>query len=201
MDYEKPALHGAGKLPRGAPAILDDVIYERLVRCVPDGAKVTALVDACRSGTVCDLPVQYDADGQVLFRNGSTGPPRLRNQHHLAAGGFVLFSGCADSQFSADMVIVDPESDGNKTVSCGIMTKAFVDAVSEMASQRQESNNGSSSSDKTGVEAWTYGMLMLRIRQLVTFWATQVVGDHAPIQEPQMSSSHALNIWYTPFSM
>lgn len=199
MDYEKPALHGAGKLPRGAPAILDDVIYERLVRCVPDGAKVTALVDACRSGTVCDLPVQYDADGQVLFRNGSTNPPRLRNQHHLAAGGFVLFSGCADSQFSADMVIADPESP-DKTVSCGIMTKAFVDAVAEMVSQRQHDANGTDQS-KTGVEMWTYGMLMMRIRQLVTFWATQVVGDHAPIQEPQMSSSHALNIWHTLFSM
>lgn len=187
MDYEKPALHGAGKLPKGATAILDDLIYERLVRCVPDGAKVTALVDACRSGTVCDLPVQYDDDGQVVIRNQATGPPRLRNQHHLSAGGFVLFSGCSDSQFSADMTLQDGKT------SCGIMTKSFVDAVGEMTAQRAKASDA--------IETWTYGMLMMRIKQLVTFWAKQVVSDYAPIQEPQMSSSHALNIWHTPFSM
>lgn len=42
-----------------AGVIVDDSIYERMVRGVPPGARLTAVVDACRSGSVLDLPVQY----------------------------------------------------------------------------------------------------------------------------------------------
>jgi Caspase domain len=39
--------------------ILDDWIYERLSRGIAPGARLIAVVDACRSGTVFDLPVNW----------------------------------------------------------------------------------------------------------------------------------------------
>lgn len=198
MDYEVPAPHGAGKLPKGAPAILDDIIYERLVRSVPDGAKVTAIVDACRSGTVCDLPVNYAEDGQMQFRNGIHLPPRLKHKHHMSAGGFVLFSGCSDSQLSADMVMQVGDGDGGdgegEMVSCGIMTRSFTDSIIEMSMARNEEKYD-------GVEGWTYGKLMQRVKELVTYRAEQILPENFEIQQPQLSSSHPIDIWNTPFSM
>lgn len=193
MDYEVIPAHGAGKIPKGAPAILDDVIYERLVRSVPEGAKVTALVDACRSGTVCDLPVSYREDGLVQFRNGAKRPPRHVQRPYLAAGGCVLFSGCSDSQLSADMAIPMPDGQNGEVVNCGIMTRSFIDAVMEMCALRD--------ADYDGTEKWTYGEFMDRVRNLVKTRARQVLPEYMEEQEPQLSTSHPIEIWKTPFSL
>lgn len=193
IDYQVLPAHGAGKMPKGAPAILDDVIYERLVRSVPEGAKVTALVDACRSGTVFDLPVNYGEDGRVQFRNGTRRPPRHVYRPYMAAGGCVLFSGCSDSQLSADMVIPMPDGSNEEIVNCGIMTRSFIDAVVEASALRDENYDG--------IEKWTYGDLMERIRYLVKTRARQVLPDYMEEQEPQLSTSHAIDIWQTPFSL
>lgn len=188
-----PPTHGAGKMPKGAPAILDDVIYERLVRGVPEGAKVTAIVDACRSGTMCDLPVQYGVDGGIHFRNGVKRPPRQRRMPHLSAGGCVLFSGSGDNQMSADMVVPSSLGDGHPPEHCGIMTKSFIDAVFEMCAGRDV--------DYSGIECWTYGQLLDRIRVLVQERARKVLPDFMEEQEPQLSTSHAIDIWSTPFTL
>ncbi|PXF39964.1 hypothetical protein BWQ96_10315 [Gracilariopsis chorda] len=45
----KQAFDDKGRLPsfRGVEPILDDIIYNQLVRALPEGAKITAIVDAC----------------------------------------------------------------------------------------------------------------------------------------------------------
>lgn len=188
-----PPKHGVGKMPKGAPAILDDMIYERLVTAVPEGAKVTVLVDACRSGTMCDLPVQYKGDGSVRYRNGERRPPRQRLRPYLSAGGCVLFSGSGDNQMSADMVVPSPLGDGHPPEHCGIMTKSFIDAVSEMCAARD--------TDYNGIECWTYGEILERIRVLVRERARNVLPDYMEEQEPQLSTSHPIDIWSTPFTL
>lgn len=193
MDYEVPPTHGAGKMPKGAPPILDDTIYERLVRSVPAGAKVTAIVDACRSGTVCDLPVQYRGDGQGQYRNGENLPPREVRRPYLPAGGCVLFSGSSDSQMSADMIVPVEGGAEGETESCGIMTRSFVDALREMCYQRDYRYDG--------VERWSYGTLMDRIRYLVNERAIQVLPDYIEKQEPQLSTSHLIDLSTTPFAL
>ncbi|CAN8077211.1 unnamed protein product [Agarophyton chilense] len=180
---------------RSVGPILDDVIYNRLVKAVPEGAKVTAIVDACKSGTICDLPVVYDKNGSARFRNGERLPPRHLKYQHKAAGGCVLFSGSADHQLSADMLVpVNVENGGKQThQSNGIMTRSFVDAVYEMCRSRDPNYDG--------VENWSYGGLLHRIKVLVKERCTQFVPSYLEEQEPQLSSSHEFNLWTTRFSM
>jgi len=45
--------------------IIDDVIYENLVKPLPKGCRLTAIFDSCHSGTVLDLPYTYQCDGSV----------------------------------------------------------------------------------------------------------------------------------------
>ncbi|KAI0557949.1 Meiotic coiled-coil protein [Gracilaria domingensis] len=176
----RPLYDDKGRLRiRGVDPILDDIIYKLLVKAVPEGAKVTAIVDACKSGTICDLPVVYDKHCAPRFRNGERRPPRHLNFHHKAAGGFVLFSGSADHQLSADMVV--PVNIGN------------TDAVYEMCQSRDPRYDG--------VEGWSYGSLLHRIKILVKERCGQFVPSYLEEQEPQLSSSHEFDLWTTRFSM
>lgn len=192
VDFFPEPKYDTNQIFKGVPPILDDTIYERLVRGVPSGAKVTAIVDACRSGSVCDLPVMHLEDG-VRYRPGGSNPPRERRSPHKAAGGFVLFSGSADHQMSVDMTV--PKSgEGGGSESFGVMTKSFVDAAMEMTMYRCPETYA-------GVEAWTYGQLFERVKELVRTRAMRILPIYFEIQEPQMSTSHEFNIWSTPFTI
>lgn len=155
---------------------------------------MTAIIDACRSGTICDLPVIYDADGQARYRNGEKGPPRATSRPHLSAGGCVLFSGSMDHQLSADMTIDVHENGRTRRESFGIMTKSFVDAMVEMCALRDASRY-------CGVESWSYGTFLQRIRELVKIRAREHLPEYFEKQEPQLSSSHTLDVWNTFFAM
>lgn len=176
---------------KGVAPILDDNIYDVLVRNVPSGAKVTAIVDACRSGTVCDLPVVYDAKGGSRYRNGGRAPRMIRAPHK-SAGGTVLFSGSADHQLSVDMTIPHNGPEGGWT-SFGVMTRSFVDAVTEMTLARDASNYNR-------IESWTYGRLFDRITELVRERTAAFLPQNYEVQEPQLSSSHP-NVWEQPFTI
>lgn len=56
--------------------IVDDYLYENMVLKVPKGAKMIAIVDACHSGTILDIPIVFHSGG----RDG-VGPrkPRFRS--------------------------------------------------------------------------------------------------------------------------
>lgn len=198
IDYMRivEPVHKAGKIRfKGVEPILDDTIYERLVRSVPDGAKITAIIDACKSGTVCDLPVIYDKDGLPRYRNGEHRPPREALRPYFYAGGCVLFSGSADHQMSADMTITvrSGENGAPARESFGIMTRSFGDAVREMVATRE--------ADYDGIESWTYGQLLSRVREMVRERAQMHLPEYFEKQEPQLSSSHAFDIWNTRFSI
>eukprot|EP01065_Artemidia_motanka_P000166 TRINITY_DN1005_c0_g1_i2.p1 TRINITY_DN1005_c0_g1~~TRINITY_DN1005_c0_g1_i2.p1 ORF type:complete len:843 (+),score=236.36 TRINITY_DN1005_c0_g1_i2:113-2641(+) len=97
--------------------IVDDEIFELLVKPLPKCCKLTAFYDCCHSGTVMDLPYVYVATEQS-FRSRSlpqmkmTDPPPLRTRSlggdspkplRASVGEVVMFSGCSDSQKSADV--------------------------------------------------------------------------------------------------
>lgn len=193
VDYLREPRHINGRVVfKGVPPILDDTIYERLVRSVPGGAKVTAIVDACRSGTAFDLPVMYCEDGP-RYRTGAADPPRELSQPHKSAGACVLFSGSADHQLSADMTVPRSGVDGGQE-SFGIMTRSFIDAVHEMAECRDTMSYA-------GVEPWTYGQFFDRVKDLVQHRVSMVLPEGYEPQEPQLSSSHNVKMWETPFTM
>ena len=43
--------------------ILDDDLYEYLIKDLPDGVHMTCLMDCCHSGTIMDLPYLFKGDG------------------------------------------------------------------------------------------------------------------------------------------
>ncbi|CAG9460983.1 unnamed protein product [Pedinophyceae sp. YPF-701] len=81
-----------------AGVIVDDELHRLLVRPLPYGAKLHAVVDACHSGSAMDLPyIARKERGQVHWvREGRRGMP----QHQ---GGLVVqFGACQDHQTAAD---------------------------------------------------------------------------------------------------
>lgn len=80
---------------------------------LPEGARITALMDMCHSGTGLDLPFDYNVDNRRWKADV--------NPAH-SAGDVVLFSGCEDAQTSADV------SGGFGKLAGGAMTMAFMDA-------------------------------------------------------------------------
>ncbi|KAF4676751.1 Ca(2+)-dependent cysteine protease [Perkinsus chesapeaki] len=91
--------------------ITDDVIHQTLVDPLPSGARLTSVMDCCHSGTGMDLPWAW-----------LTGRGWKEDVNPwLSKGDVQLFSGCDDSQTSADA------STGNQRG--GAMTTAFCNAI------------------------------------------------------------------------
>lgn len=99
---------------RKAGSIVDDDLHDWIVKRIPMGAKLTALMDCCHSGTGLDLPFVYtvstmDNDNQVPSKSH-----KKRKNHHgtlqnqqilhekMSWGDVTLFSGCRDDQTSSD---------------------------------------------------------------------------------------------------
>jgi len=93
-----------------AGMISDDEINAVLVQAVPHGAKLTAVIDACHSGTGLDLPFTWTMHGWQ----------EETNPFHTM-GDVQMFSGCADS---------DVSSDGGAGIRGGAMTNAICAVLS-----------------------------------------------------------------------
>lgn len=97
--------------------ITDDVLWGGLVYKLPEGARITALMDMCHSGTGLDLPYDYNVNTRRWTEDV--------NPAH-SAGDVVLFSGCEDQQTSADV-------SGGNGMAGGAMTQAFMKAYESTA--------------------------------------------------------------------
>ena len=93
--------------------ITDDVLWGSLVYKLPEGARITALMDMCHAGTGLDLPYDYNVNTRRWTQD--------INPAH-SAGDVVLLSGCEDSQTSADV------GGGYRGEAGGAMTQAFIKA-------------------------------------------------------------------------
>jgi hypothetical protein len=94
----------AGQIP-------DDKLWKKLVNKVPEGCRLTAIMDCCHSGTGLDLPFKFQqGEGWSLDDDPS-----------FSAGDVQMFSGCRDDQTSADCVAGG--------VAGGAMTNAFLSVL------------------------------------------------------------------------
>uniref|UniRef100_A0A7S0YNU0 Peptidase C14 caspase domain-containing protein n=1 Tax=Hemiselmis tepida TaxID=464990 RepID=A0A7S0YNU0_9CRYP len=59
-----------------AGQIRDDVIYEQLVAMLPDGCQLTVVMDCCHSGSILDLPYNFEASDNNLQAASSGAMPQ-----------------------------------------------------------------------------------------------------------------------------
>ncbi|KAM6554535.1 hypothetical protein CsatB_015297 [Cannabis sativa] len=168
-----------------AGKIVDDEINATIVRPLPYGATLHAIIDACYSGTVLDLPFvcRMNRDGFYKWED-----QRNQSIYKGTKGGVaVSISACDDHQTSAD---TDALTGGNALA--GAMTYSFILAV--------QSEPG-----------LTYGRLMTAMRNTIREAQTgiRLNGPIAALvnkilrtqlsQVPQLSSSEEFDIYSKRF--
>ncbi|GKD97592.1 metacaspase-1 [Tanacetum coccineum] len=81
--------------------IVDDEINATMVKPLPHGVKLHAIIDACHSGTMLDLPFlcRMDRNGRYTWEDHS---PQSGIFKGTNGGEVISFSGCDDDQSSAD---------------------------------------------------------------------------------------------------
>ncbi|XP_026193569.1 metacaspase-1-like [Cyclospora cayetanensis] len=98
--------------------IVDDKLHEYLVQPLPSGCRLTAVMDSCHSGSGLDL--------SFIWNQASLKWKEETNPFYVI-GDVQLFSGCEDSQTSADL-----RGEGIQRAAGGAMTTAFVTALTQM---------------------------------------------------------------------
>lgn len=104
---------------RQAGIITDDLMHDIMVKPLPSGCRLTALFDSCHSGTALDLPYVYHSDGRL---KGSR-IARAHQAEKASPADVISFSGCSDSQTSADTY-----EDG---AAAGAMSYAFIQVLTQ----------------------------------------------------------------------
>lgn len=122
---------------RSAGEIVDDDLNRVLINPLPQGVKFHAIIDACHSGSVMDLPFRATvSNGVATWSSEYAGPTRTWKG---TAGGFaVQFGAAMDSQTAADT----RQLSGG--VATGAATFCFIKAVEDL-----------------GIQNVTYGDLLL----------------------------------------
>lgn len=171
--------------------IVDDEINATIVKPLPRGVKLHAIIDACHSGTVLDLPYlcRMDRTGQYVWEDHR---PPSGVWKGTSGGEVVSFSGCDDDQTSADTAAL------SKVTSTGAMTFSFIQAV-----ERDQ--------------ATTYGNMLTAMRStirntdngmgggVVTSLLTMLLSGGSlgsgMRQEPQLTANEAFDVYSKTFSL
>lgn len=77
-----------------AGVVIDNDIYDTLVKVLPPGVRLTAVFDCCHSGSIMDLPFVATCDTRDVHR--------AANDTSCIPASVVMFAGCKDDQTSAD---------------------------------------------------------------------------------------------------
>nr|XP_043626603.1 metacaspase-1-like [Erigeron canadensis] len=167
--------------------IIDDEVNAVIVRPLPVGVRLHAIIDSCHSGTVLDLPwlCRMNRAGQYEWEDHR---PKEAGIWKGSSGGEVIsISGCDDDQTSADTSAL------SKITSTGAMTFCFIEAI--------EHGNAS-----------TYGSLLSSMRNSISNASRGPGGGSSSFnmllngrrgftQEPQLTSCEPFDIFAKPFSI
>ncbi|EPS67192.1 hypothetical protein M569_07584, partial [Genlisea aurea] len=176
--------------------IVDDEINATIVRPLPAGAKLHAIIDACHSGTVLDLPFlcRMNRSGQYAWEDHR---PRSGVWKGSNGGEVISFSGCDDDQTSADTSAL------SKITSTGAMTFCFIQAIEHghastygtmlTAMRSAIRDAGGSAPDLGG------GMVTSLLTMLVAGGSAGGVGGLR--QEPQLTACEPFDVYAKPFSL
>ncbi|KAJ8448337.1 hypothetical protein Cgig2_021965 [Carnegiea gigantea] len=169
--------------------IVDDEINDTLVRPLPPGVRLHAIIDACHSGTALDLPFlcRMNSSGQYVWEDHR---PRSGRWKGTSGGEAISFSGCDDHQTSADTSAL------SKVTSTGAMTFCFIQAIE----QGQASTYGSmlnamrAAIRNTGGGGGGGGA----VTALLTMLLTGGSGGGLK-QEPQLTANEPFDVYAKPF--
>lgn len=191
----------------------DDDMHKLMVRRVPRGARMTAVVDACHAGSVLDLPVEYwyresvkqympdSVKETVEDHSGSSSRARLALWDKAPKclvdgvdeiGEVVLFSGSSDMQNAADAPVRD------KKTWMGVFTYCFAHQVNKLYPSVHHGGLCYGPCENV-----TFGDLMDEVKKgvgarLIECFPT-TGSEH--IQIPQISSSYVFDPYATPFGI
>ncbi|KAK7412154.1 hypothetical protein VNO78_03603 [Psophocarpus tetragonolobus] len=159
--------------------ILDDEINATIVRPLPPGAKLHALVDTCFSGTILDLPFMCRINRKGYYGWEDHRHPRA-GYKGTRGGLAVCISACDDDGNAADTSAFSGEE------SAGALTFSFIQTMQHEANL-------------------TYGQLLNSMRSIVRGAKEKTFGLKDPeftmntrrqyAHEPQLSSSEKFDIY------
>jgi len=151
IDSSEPSGSDEAILPldyKTAGMIIDDEIYDRMVKVTPHNCRLTAVIDCCHSGTDFDLPYVFEVPGDQrsvdtaevamlprpdLDEAKGRATRQIKTRDWMMAGGkqaagdVVLFSACKDEQTAADGMAGFSKG--------GAMTTAFIEALNANPNQ------------------------------------------------------------------
>ncbi|KAF5743629.1 metacaspase-1-like [Tripterygium wilfordii] len=170
--------------------IVDDEINATIVRPLPRGVRLHAIIDACHSGTVLDLPFlcRMDRHGKYVWEDHR---PQSGMWKGTSGGEVISFSGCDDNQTSADTSAL------SMITSTGAMTYSFIQAI--------ERGHGT-----------TYGNMLNVMRSTIQNKKNELNGRIlTPLltmlftggsfnglkQEPQLTANESFDVYKKPFSL
>ncbi|KAB1204105.1 Metacaspase-1 [Morella rubra] len=171
--------------------IVDDEINATIVRPLPLGVKLHAIIDACHSGTVLDLPFlcRMDRNGRYFWEDHR---PRTGVWKGTNGGQVISFSGCDDDQTSADTSAL------SRVTSTGAMTYSFIQAIE----RGQGTTYGAMLNSMRSIIRSTDGDLMGggMVTSLLTMLLTGGSGVGLR-QEPQLTANETFDVYAMPFSL
>ncbi|KAG1362096.1 metacaspase-1 [Cocos nucifera] len=170
--------------------IVDDEINATIVRPLPHGVRLHAIIDACHSGTVLDLPFlcRMNRSGQYVWEDHR---PRSGVWKGTSGGEAISFSGCDDDQTSADTSAL------SKITSTGAMTFCFIQAIERGHGATYGSMLNSMRSTIRSTDAMGGGPVTSLITMLLTGGS---VGGGLR-QEPQLTACEPFDVYMKPFSL
>ncbi|KAM7476228.1 hypothetical protein LguiB_023471 [Lonicera macranthoides] len=175
--------------------IVDDEINQAIVRPLIHGVRLHAIIDACHSGTVLDLPFlcRMSRSGQYIWEDHR---PRSGVWKGTAGGEVISFSGCDDDQTSADTAAL------SKITSTGAMTFCFIQAIERGHGTTYGSILNSMRAAIRGAGSDMGGGGGGAVTSLVTMLLTggsSIGGGGGFRQEPQLTACEPFDVYTKPF--
>jgi len=180
--------------------ICDDVIYENLVKPLPQGCRLTAIFDSCHSGTVMDLPYTYQCDGQVEVIENDVRKEIFKKAISVVGS---LITGNPASIAAALMSIFDGSltTNTNPQQQQAIIEKRKHDAdVIQFSGCRDNQTSADANINNVSTGAMSYALItVLNQNQNITYAQLlakirEILKEKRFSQIPQLSASHPMNM-------
>ena len=199
VDYEKNGV------------IIDNDIYDILVQGLPEGVRLTAIMDCCHSGTIMDLPYTYGVDAND---NVTENDNRKALIQAAIKAGMLLISGNKKAALMAGIQAGalyfknrrEGQNDDNTKGESDITVRTALADVIQFSGCRdnQTSADASIGGESTGAMSWSFiksfeenGLNQTYV-QLLRNTRKNLHGKYS--QVPQMSTGHRLDL-NVPFKM